>query len=378
MAQAHQVQLHQAEVQHKVQLSFLQGENKAMRDARSTDAASASRLSAADPDKDFETYRIAHDPPDAEKQAAMHTAAAAKVVHSVSQDEQRLLLQAPADTASDDEKHLFQLELLRVRRENPPPKLLAFAGKTVLTRSQISPDIFPPAGMSSWQQYMQPRLWNFATGLTNAERARLVGQPSSVQIGGPSGFSVQSSSGSSKRPDQISKSVQYRTCADRLVKFALATRRWSRTEAELHRRHVDFVLDLFEEGFVPEEIMNYDDEVRYSNHLRDVHDWGVHKDLLAKWLKTTPSTPTLSAQQNDGSSKELAQLLNQVSQLAKAVKSGGGKKPKAGGETETKKQKAKKAFLARPCCRVKQDSSGKNVCRVWNFGNGRCTFAQVF
>ena len=61
-----QAKMFEAHFQHQMELSFLQGQNKALRHASATDAASASRSSGDDADN-FETLRIAHEPPDAEK-----------------------------------------------------------------------------------------------------------------------------------------------------------------------------------------------------------------------------------------------------------------------------------------------------------------------
>ena len=145
--------------------AFMEGENKALRDSLHASAGAASRLGVKRPEdistEDIDTYKLRKDPPDPAIQDALHAKAKAIPNEFVSPAEQQLLRHAPPESADATEKDFFKLELLRVRRENPAPVRLAYAGKHVLPIDHISSSVLPPAGTRTWQEPLYPRHFNW-------------------------------------------------------------------------------------------------------------------------------------------------------------------------------------------------------------------------
>jgi hypothetical protein len=373
--------------------AFMEGENKALRDSLHASAGAASRLGVKRPEdisaEDIDTYKLRKDPPDPAIQDALHAKAKAIPNAFVSPAEQQLLKHVPPESADPIEKDFFKLELLRVRRDNPAPVRLAYAGKHVLPIDHISSSVLPPAGTRTWQEPLFPRHFNWGDGLTSAERDYLSGTPSSIQFGGALGFTTLSQSAPSKRPDQISSKEEYRRCTERLMKFMVASNRWSKLEEDLHRVHYDFVVTLFD-AHSASDVMNYDEEVRAYNHRHGVHNWQLHPDLKVKWLDEARSSAGSAAassapDQSLESDKILTQLLAEMRRNSGGGGGGSGGGGKGKGKVKGKgngrdREQRRRVFMARPCNKLKKAPDGKFICRLWNWNrpvNGSpCTDAE--
>jgi hypothetical protein len=132
---------------------------------------------------EFDTYKLAREPPSADVQAALHKAADAAPV-PVSEAEKRLLEHPPAADAPEEMKMLHQFQLLRARDMNPAAAPLPYKGATVLSSAQLPPNCPQPVGLASWTEFIGPRnmVMNEDATELERERSRLGSKPAVVHI----------------------------------------------------------------------------------------------------------------------------------------------------------------------------------------------------
>lgn len=326
-----------------------------------------------------ELIKLQRDPPTQVEQTALHQAVAASPQQVTVSPEELLYVQTHPllPSASDADKLMRELEILRIRERNPQPIPVPYSGKFILQNFCLPMSVFRPIGMRAWTDQVSVRMFKYPDDLTQADRARLSGgQPSSLQFGGGLPCIPLYQAQPAPLPDNPSSSDDYSLCAERLSEYMVASNRWTEAEAKLHEQHVKYIKELFKKH-PPTNVLQYDDDVRHFNHVHQRAAWGVNLPLKEKWitgkmesrLADTASTTLSETDVSGNADQQLKQLKKRNKQLEKKLKQN-----KKGKHNDDGSDRAE-PFRARPWNKVKQ-VNGKPVCHKYNWGKGGCTKAN--
>lgn len=160
------------------------------------------------------------EPPQAEIQRAMWAAADA-VATDISLQEAQHLRTRPADDASDDDKMLWRMDLLRIRQEFPMPPSFVYKGRIIRPSTAIPPDLALPKGVSSWVSYIPLRCFHIDEDQAHSERYADYQQQVSFQLT-TSGAGIQAAA-KSALPRQPQDASEYFALTERNREYMLAT-----------------------------------------------------------------------------------------------------------------------------------------------------------
>lgn len=305
-------------------------------------AASGSAL-PSDPDK-LILVKTAKEPPDEATQKALW-AAAKDTAPTMSPEEKEHRASFSTDM-TPEERTLFQHKLMQIMLDHPRAPAMKYLGRFISPSTSLAADVPLPQVHNSWQAYISVRQFRQNDGLSLADVERHYGRQSALQIGGAEKFTAvfNSAASSAKLPDLPANAGEYGPMAERHLQFMLATGRWTHAEEAMVRKHIAYVVDLFN-NYPASDVTMYDENVRFLNDKYQTANWGRNATQLAHCIYAPAARRALLAR-----SKVSA----------------------ASADRDPYKPYQPPEYVRRPW--DKHQSHNKNtICRKWNWEIGECT-----
>ena len=295
------------------------------------------------------------DPPDATLQTAMW--AAARATPDIVSVEETKLRATYVAGGSTDEEFSFRFKLAQIRELYPPTPAMKYIGRNIISSHRLAQDISLPVAVVSWQDFISVRQMRQDEGISLAEADRRRGRQKAHSIGYGQGMTTMLSSAQTtvKLPDAPANWEEYSDMAERLLKFMVASNRWSSEEAAQVRDHMAHVQKLFKD-YPAGDVVMYDENVRFLNDKFQRSNWGINN--------------TQMQQDIHGPAAKRANLAETATALAAsaAAAAAAGSPPWAPRKDSDRQVQAS----VRPFMKF-QAHEGKNICMRWNWSIGDCT-----